>query len=50
VNVFSPGNLSSCPWLAGVDFAVPIIDSLERKAEIAKDYAQTFDNRHLAVL
>ncbi len=50
VNVFSPGNLGSCSRLAGVDFAGPIVDSLERKAEIAKDYAQTFDNRHLAVL
>lgn len=50
VNVFSPGNLGSCSRLAGVDFAVPIIDSLERKASIKKDYAQTFDNRHLAVL
>ena len=50
VNVFSPGNLGSCSRLAGVDFAVPIVDSLERKAEIAKDYAQAFDNRHLAVL
>lgn len=50
VNVFSPGNLGSCSRLAGADFAVPIIDSLERKVSIKKDYAQTFDNRHLAVL
>lgn len=50
VNVFSPGNLGSCSRLAGVDFAVPIVTSLERKAQIAKDYAQAFDNRHLAVL
>lgn len=50
VNVFSPGNLGSCSRLAGVDFAVPIVDSLERKAAIAKDYAQAFDNRHLAAL
>ena len=50
VNVFSPGNLDSCSTLAGVDFAVPIIDSIERKVAIAKQYAQTFDNRHLAVL
>lgn len=50
VNVFSPGNLGSCSRLAGVDFARPIIDSLERKAQIASDYAHAFDNRHLAVL
>ena len=50
VNVFSPGNLKGCSELAGVDFSVPIVDSLERKAAIAKQYAHAFDNRHLAVL
>ena len=50
VNVFSPGNLNSCSRMAGTDFSVPIIESIERKVGIAKDYAQTFDNRHLAVL
>jgi len=50
VNVFTPGNLGSCSRLAGVDFAVPIIDSIERKVAISRDYAQTFDNRHLAIL
>ena len=50
VNVFSPGNLGSCSRLAGVDFSGPIIDSIERKVGIAKEYAQTFDNRHLAAL
>ncbi len=50
VNVFSPGNLNSCSTLNGVDFAVPIIDSLERKVAIAKQYAHRFDNRQLAIL
>jgi glutathione synthase len=50
VNVFSPGNLNSCSRLAGVDFAVPIIDSIERKAAISKQYAHRFDNTQLAVL
>ncbi len=50
VNVFSPGNLGSCSRLAGVDFSSPIIDSIERKVGIAKEYAQTFDNCHLATL
>ena len=35
VNVFSPGNLKSCSELAGVDFSVPIIESIERKVGIA---------------
>ncbi len=50
VNVFSPGNLGSCSRLAGVDFAVPIVDSMERKVAIAKQYAHRFDNTQLAVL
>jgi glutathione synthase len=50
VNVFSPGNLKSCSDLVGVDFSVPILKSIERKVGIASQYAQTFDNRHLAVL
>ena len=50
VNVFSPGNLGSCSRLAGADFAVPILDSIERKVAIANDHAHTFDNRHLAIL
>ncbi|HET7710191.1 MAG TPA: glutathione synthetase [Sphingomicrobium sp.] len=50
VNVFSPGNLGSCSRLAGVDFAVPIIESLERKVEIRAQYEHAFDNKHLAVL
>lgn len=50
VNVFSPGNLGSCSKLAGVDFSVPIIESIERKVAIRKDYGGVFDNRHLAVL
>lgn len=50
VNVSSPGDFNSCSELNGVDFAVPIIDSLERKAAIAKQYVQTFDNCHPAIL
>lgn len=50
VNVFSPGNLGSCSRMAGVDFAVPIIDSIERKVAISKQYVHAFDNRHLAIL
>jgi glutathione synthase len=50
VNVFSPGNLESCSDLAGVDFTGPILDALERKATIAKEYNGAFDNRHLAVM
>jgi len=50
VNVFSPGNLQRCSVLAGENFADPVIESIERKLEIAKDYAGAFDNRALASL
>ncbi len=50
VNVFSPGNLGSCSRLAGADFTVPVLESIERKVRIAKDYGRAFDNRHMAVL
>jgi glutathione synthase len=50
VNVFSPGNLHSCSDLAGVDFAVPILESIERKVAIKAQYSHAFDNRHLAIL
>ncbi|RJF86206.1 glutathione synthetase [Sphingomonas cavernae] len=50
VNVFSPGNLQSCSKLAGVNFATPIIAAIERKIEIAAEFAGAFDNRALAVM
>ena len=50
VNVFSPGNLASCSSLAGVDFSVSVTEAIERKVAIAEQYADSFDNAHLAVL
>jgi glutathione synthase len=50
VNVFSPGNLLACCELAGVNFTAEILQSIERKVEIARDFAGAFDNRALAVM
>jgi glutathione synthase len=50
VNVFSPGNLHRCSQLAGVNFAVPIVEAIERKVAIAKESVGTFRNRELASL
>lgn len=50
VNVFSPGNLHSCSELAGVNFAEPIIESIERKVEIGAEFPGAFDNKALAVM
>jgi glutathione synthase len=50
VNVFSPGNLESCSDLAGVDFSETVLQAIERKVAIARQYERVFDNRHLAIL
>lgn len=50
VNVFSPGNLQSCSVLAGENFAVSVIESIERKLEISKAFRGGFNNRALACL
>jgi glutathione synthase len=50
VNLFSPGNLQRCSVLAGENFAVPVIESIERKLEIGRDFAGAFNNRALASL
>ena len=50
VNVFSPGNLTSCSKLAGVNFAETIVASIERKVEIAAEFPGAFDNKALAVM
>ena len=38
------------PPLAGVDFSETVVEAIERKVDIASQYAQTLDNRHLAIL
>ena len=50
VNVFSPGNLHSCSALAKVNFAEPILASIERKVEIGIEFGGGFDNKALAVM
>ncbi len=50
VNVFSPGNLHSCNKLTGVNFAEPIIASIERKVEISREFEGAFGNKALAVM
>ena len=50
VNVFSPGNLYSCSQMAGVNFATSIVQSIERKVEIAAEFPRHFSNRSLAVM
>lgn len=50
VNVFSPGNLQSCSDMAGVNFATTILESIERKVQIALEFPGQFTNQALAVM
>lgn len=50
VNVDSPGALSYMEDLSGVDFSGAIIDDLERKVRLRKNYGGRLSNRHLAVV
>jgi glutathione synthase len=42
--------LTSCSKLARVNFAEPILASIERKVEIAAEFPGAFDNKSLAVM
>jgi glutathione synthase len=50
VNVFSPGNLYSCCDMAGANFAGKILESIERKLEIRREFPGHFANGSLAVM
>ncbi|GAB1407773.1 hypothetical protein MASR1M8_16920 [Thermomonas brevis] len=50
VNVFTPGNLFSCCEMAGVNFAGRVLQSIERKLEIRREFPGHFGNASLAVM
>jgi glutathione synthase len=50
INVFSPGGLRNSSRFEGVRFSVAILDAIERKLAIRKQYPGRFSNRELAVL
>jgi glutathione synthase len=50
VNVFSPGGLHTLSGLYGVDFFKPVIEALERKANVRSHYRKSIDNIELATL
>ena len=50
VNVFSPGGLGSSENLYSENFAIPVIEDLERKLEIRRHYNGTLSNVDLAAL
>ncbi|PVY40502.1 glutathione synthetase [Pontibacter virosus] len=50
INVFSPGGLNGVSEMEGVDFSVPIIESLERKVHYKKTYGVQIDNKTVAMI
>lgn len=50
VNVFSPGGLGSAQKFEKVNFAVPVVEALERKVEYMSFYKRRFSNVQMATL
>ena len=50
INVDTPGGINYLEDLSEVDFSGAIIDDLERKVRLNKQYGGTLSNRQLAVL
>ena len=50
INVDTPGGLNFMEDLSGVNFSGAIIDDLERKVRLQRQYAGTLTNRQLAVI
>lgn len=50
INVDTPGALNYIEDLSGVDFSGAILDDLERKVRLRRNYSGTLSNRHLAVV
>jgi glutathione synthase len=50
VNVFTPGGLHAISEVYGVDFARAVIEALERKTCVRRNYRTSIDNVDLATL
>ena len=50
INVFSPGGLGSAQQFEGVNFAVGIIEAIERKVQYMGFYQRNFNNVDMATL
>ncbi len=50
INVFSPGGLGSCLTHTGVDFTIPVIEDLHRKAQYQSYYSRRLKNVELATM
>jgi glutathione synthase len=50
INVFSPGGLGSAQQFEGVNFAISVIESIERKVQYMGFYNRNFNNIDMATL
>lgn len=50
VNVFSPGGTYAVRRTLGVDFAAPLIETIEHKVDSVRHYTTTFENTEVAIL
>ena len=50
VNVFSPGGTYAVRRTLGVDFATPLIETIEHKVDSVRHYTTSFDNAEVAIL
>ena len=50
INVFSPGGIKDASLLEGVDFSIPLMESLESKVHYKKTYGYQIDNKTVAMI
>lgn len=50
INVFSPGGLGNSEKMEGVDFSVPIIEAIEKKARYLKHYGKKINPHYLTTI
>ena len=50
INVFCPGGFENVEKVTGINFAVPVVDALERKVQYRDYYKGKFDNNEMATL
>jgi glutathione synthase len=50
INVFSPGGLMSCEEMYDASFSDAVIDAIEHKVDLRRDYGHRLDNPQLATL
>jgi glutathione synthase len=50
INVFSPGGLGSAQQFAKINFAVEVMEAIQRKVQYMHHYGRNFDNVEMCTL